>query len=147
MRSINLHKRRGRLMAPNRRAGSGRTDRRPSSNIPSARRSLGALWYDFPSAVLSSSTPRVLTLHPPPQTAVIRSKRGLITGCDIALKDSTLALEFAPLDELLRDMRYGFVDVDEPADVVAHLTGNNEAGAGVRRTEVYAWLRAVMSER
>ena len=83
----------------------------------------------------------------PPQTAVIRSKRGLITGCDVALKDSTLALDFAPLDELFRDMRYGFVDVDEPADVVARLTGRNEAGAGDRRTEVYAWLREVMSER
>ncbi|KAL1685239.1 hypothetical protein GGG16DRAFT_98041, partial [Schizophyllum commune] len=80
-------------------------------------------------------------------TAVIRSKRGLITGCDVALMDSTLALDFAPLDELFRDMRYGFVDVDEPADVVARLTGNNEAEAGDRRTEVYAWLREVMSER
>uniref|UniRef100_D8PNI2 Putative lipoate-protein ligase A n=1 Tax=Schizophyllum commune (strain H4-8 / FGSC 9210) TaxID=578458 RepID=D8PNI2_SCHCM len=80
-------------------------------------------------------------------TAVIRSKRGLITGCDVALKDSTLALDFAPLDNLFRDMRYGFVDVDEPADVVARLTGSNEAGAGDRRTEVYAWLREVMSER
>ncbi|KAL1660476.1 hypothetical protein GGF50DRAFT_91240 [Schizophyllum commune] len=80
-------------------------------------------------------------------TAVIRSKRGLITGCDVALKDSTLALDFAPLDELFRDMRYGFVDADEPADVVARLTGRNEAGAGDWRTEVYAWLREVMSER
>ncbi|KAL1747257.1 hypothetical protein HDZ31DRAFT_80613 [Schizophyllum fasciatum] len=80
-------------------------------------------------------------------TAIIRSKRGLITGCDIALKDSTLALDFAPLDALFRDMRYGFVDVDEPADVRARLAGRNEAGAGERRAEVYTWLREVMSER